>query len=217
MPSLFSESSTTWLRLALLAPPVALLSGLTLLWLYVRTPWNTGQFAPVAQPVQFDHRHHVVDDQIDCVYCHAGAETTALAGVPATDVCMGCHVQIWQDSPLLETVRRSYFSGEPIAWQRVHRLPDFVYFNHSVHVRRGVGCASCHGRVDQMARVYQVAPLTMDWCLDCHRRAAAAAGLARATTRPEPLQGDERLVAALETGPTQRSVTQLTTCTACHR
>ena len=96
-------------------------------------------------------------------------ETNATAGIPSTDKCMGCHSQIWLQSPLLEPVRRSYFSGAPIPWNRVHDLPDFVYFNHSIHVSSGVGCVSCHGHVDRMARVYQVATLTMGWCLDCHR------------------------------------------------
>jgi hypothetical protein len=217
MAALFPASSTTLLRLALAALAASATGLPILLCLYVRSPWNTGQFAPAEQPVQFDHRHHVVDDQIDCIYCHSGAETSALAGVPATDVCMGCHAQIWNTSPLLEVVRRSYFSGQPIAWQRVHRLPDFVYFNHGVHVRRGVGCASCHGRVDQMPRVYQVAPLSMSWCLDCHRRAEAATSLTRAATRPNPLFGDDAVVSRLASSPTQRAVTRLTTCSACHR
>jgi hypothetical protein len=135
----------------------------------VRTDWMTGRGRAVEQPVAFDHRHHVRDDGIPCLYCHSGAERSAWAGIPPTDLCLGCHAQIWSSSPELAPVFASASKDEPIAWQRVHRLPDFVYFNHAAHVDRGVGCASCHGAVDQMARVYQVAPLTMGWCLDCHR------------------------------------------------
>jgi hypothetical protein len=138
---------------------------------------------------------------------------------------MGCHAQVWSNSPLLEGVRRSYFSEQPIPWQRVHRLPGFVYFNHAVHVQRGLGCVACHGRVDQMPRVYQVAPLNMGWCLDCHRRAqglsARQANESRHSDgereRPSSLWGDTRLAAQLAQSPVDHSVTPLTTCTACHR
>jgi Cytochrome c7 and related cytochrome c len=139
------------------------------LMLYARIPYGTGQQEQVAQPVQFDHRHHVVDDLIDCRYCHATVDRAPSAGIPPTELCLNCHSQVWNKSPLLDLVRASWFSGEPIVWTRVHRLPGFVYFNHAVHVNKGVGCVECHGRVDQMAAIEQVAPLTMGWCLDCHR------------------------------------------------
>ncbi len=136
---------------------------------WVRTPMATGRLRAPEQPVPFDHRHHVSDDGIDCRYCHTTVEHSPLASVPSTDICMNCHNQIWNDSPLLQTVRESYYDDRPIRWQRVNRIPDFVYFNHSIHVNKGVGCEECHGRVDRMARVYQAQPLTMRWCLDCHR------------------------------------------------
>jgi Cytochrome c7 and related cytochrome c len=139
------------------------------LMLYARIPYGTGQQEQVAQPVQFDHRHHVVDDLIDCRYCHATVDRAPSAGIPPTELCLNCHSQVWNKSPLLDLVRASWFSGEPIVWTRVHRLPGFVYFNHAVHVNKGIGCVECHGRVDQMAAIEQVAPLTMGWCLDCHR------------------------------------------------
>jgi hypothetical protein len=123
----------------------------------------------VQQPVPFDHRHHVRDDGIDCLYCHYEAPRSKFAGVPPTSVCMGCHGQVWQESDRLAPLRASWFDGEPLHWRHVHRLPDFVYFDRSAHVGHGVGCVECHGRVDQMAAVYAVAPLTMQWCLDCHR------------------------------------------------
>jgi hypothetical protein len=139
------------------------------LMLYQRVPYGTGEQEQVAQPIQFDHRHHVQDDLIDCRYCHATVESAPSAGVPSTELCLNCHAQVWNKSVLLDVVRASWFSNQAIPWVRVHRLPGFVYFNHAIHVNKGVGCVECHGRVDQMAVIEQVAPLTMGWCLDCHR------------------------------------------------
>jgi hypothetical protein len=134
-----------------------------------RSSYNTGQFIEVQQPVQFSHKHHVGDDGIDCRYCHTSVETSNTAGLPPTKTCMNCHSQIWADSAYLEIVRASYRDNKPIEWTRIHDLPDYVYFNHSIHVNKGVGCASCHGRVDQMPMIYQAASLQMEWCLACHR------------------------------------------------
>ena len=120
------------------------------------------------QPVPFSHDHHTSGLGIDCRYCHATVETSAFAGMPTTETCMGCHSQIWRDSPLLAPVRESWRTGQPLAWTRVHDLPDFVYFNHSIHVAKGIGCESCHGRVDKMPLMRKVATLHMEWCLDCH-------------------------------------------------
>jgi formate-dependent nitrite reductase cytochrome c552 subunit len=136
---------------------------------WVRTSNVTGEGNPVQQPVLFDHRHHVVDDGIDCKYCHSEVDRSPSAGIPTTARCMGCHSQVWTGSPLLARVRESYFSGQPIPWVRVNRLPDFVYFDHSIHVAKGVGCESCHGRVDRMPLTVRTQPLSMQWCLDCHR------------------------------------------------
>ena len=135
-----------------------------------RSSYNTGQYIERQQPVQFSHKHHVGDDGIDCRYCHTSVETSNTAGLPPTKTCMNCHSQIWSESPYLEIVRTSYKENKPIEWTRAHDLPDFVYFNHSIHVNKGVGCASCHGRVDQMPMVYQAASLQMEWCLACHRQ-----------------------------------------------
>ena len=143
-----------------------------LLWLmaqFTRSPYNTLAFEPREQPVQFSHKHHVGDDGIDCRYCHTSVETSASAGIPPTQTCMNCHSQIWADSPYLEPVRESWRTGRPIQWTRVHDLPDYVYFNHSIHVAKGVGCSTCHGQVDEMPAVYQAASLQMEWCIACHR------------------------------------------------
>ena len=124
---------------------------------------------PIEQPVQFSHKHHVLDDGIDCRYCHTSVDKSSFAGIPPTETCMTCHSKIWSDSPLLEPVRESYRTGRPIVWQRVHDLPDFVYFNHSIHVKKGISCAVCHGRVDEMPLMWKEKDLSMRWCLDCHR------------------------------------------------
>src|SRR6478672_7057813 len=122
------------------------------------------------QPIPFSHKHHVGDDGIDCRYCHTSVETSSVAGLPPTETCMGCHSQIWANAELLAPVRESYRTGKSIEWVRVHDLPDFVYFNHSIHINKGIGCASCHGRVDQMPQIYKAQSLQMQWCLDCHRQ-----------------------------------------------
>lgn len=149
----------------LLVPALAVAA----LWYTARTPAVTNQAVEYEQPVQFDHRHHNWENGIDCRYCHTAVETSASAGIPSTTVCVGCHGQVWNKSPRLEPVRQAFFQEKPIEWIKVHDLPDFVYFNHSAHVNKGVGCVSCHGRVDQMPAIRQVEPLTMQWCLDCHR------------------------------------------------
>ncbi|MGH9868702.1 MAG: cytochrome c3 family protein [Candidatus Polarisedimenticolia bacterium] len=121
------------------------------------------------QPVQFSHKHHVSGLGIDCRYCHTSVETSSFAGIPPTQTCMTCHSQIWTEAPVLEPVRASWRENAPLRWTRVNDLPDFVYFNHSIHIHKGIGCASCHGQVDQMPLMYQEHPLLMEWCLDCHR------------------------------------------------
>lgn len=210
---LYPRWSNTAYRFVIVMLVLGVASLVLVPWLYVRTTYNTSQFVAWDQPVEFDHRHHVRDDGIDCLYCHSAAERSASAGVPPTSLCMGCHNQIWDSSPLLEVVRRSYFSGEPINWKRVHELPDHVYFNHSVHVARGVACEHCHGDVGQMARVVQVQPLTMGWCIDCHR------GSWRVL---EPYSVPDSSWSAsldmLSDKPADHlAITPLITCSACHR
>jgi hypothetical protein len=215
MARLFAPFADTAFRIALLG----LISGGAALvlvpFVYVRTPYNDNREFPVDQPVQFDHRHHVKDDGIDCRFCHSAVEKTAYAGIPSTELCMGCHNEVWQKSALLEPVRRSYFSGQPLPWNRVHKLPDFVYFNHAIHVNKGVGCVTCHGRVDQMPLDYQVAPLTMGWCLDCHRNPAPnLRPLDQITNMAWEPPSDPRFATELAQALGVRS---LTYCTACHR
>jgi hypothetical protein len=139
------------------------------MYVLARSPYVTQIEVARVQPVPFSHQHHVGQLGIDCRYCHGSVETAPFAGMPSTKVCMNCHQEIWFGSEMLEPVRASYRSGRPIAWERVHNLPDFVYFDHSIHAAKGVGCVACHGRVDQMPLLYQTNTLLMEWCLDCHR------------------------------------------------
>ena len=133
-----------------------------------KSPYVRYTKVPLNQPVAFSHKHHT-NMGIDCRYCHTTVEKAPSAGLPPTETCLACHSQVWNKSPLLDAVRASWFTGTAIPWTRVHKLPDFVYFNHAIHVNKGIGCADCHGRVDQMAVVEQAQPLNMGWCLECHR------------------------------------------------
>jgi hypothetical protein len=135
-----------------------------------RSPYSTDEGVVREQPVPFSHEHHVSGLGIDCRYCHQSVETSAFAGMPSTKTCMSCHSQIWTNAEMLAPVRQSWQAGQPLRWNRVHNLPDFVYFNHSIHVAKGVGCNTCHGPVDRMPLMYQATSLQMDWCLDCHRQ-----------------------------------------------
>jgi hypothetical protein len=183
---------------------------------YVRTPWNTNESETIPQPVEFDHRHHVQDDAIGCRFCHNTVDRAATAGMPSTAKCMGCHSQIWNESPKLEIVRQSWFSGAPIRWRRVYNLPDFVYFNHAIHVNKGIGCVSCHGRVDQMPAVRQVVSMSMAWCLDCHRAPERnLRPLDQITSMTWAPEGDPELFG--RTLSEELGVRHLTHCTACHR
>ncbi len=143
-----------------------------LLWLLAalsRSPYGTMEGVVREQPVPFSHEHHVGGLGIDCRYCHTTVETSAFAGIPPTKTCMNCHSQIWDQAPMLEPVRESFRTDRSIAWTRVHDLPDFVYFDHSIHVKRGVACVTCHGRVDKLPLMRAESPLTMEWCIGCHR------------------------------------------------
>jgi hypothetical protein len=137
--------------------------------LLYRSPYVTQAGVVRDQPIPFSHDHHVSGLGIDCRYCHTSVEESSFAGIPPTKTCMNCHSQIWSDSPMLEPVRKSWKEGTPLTWLRVHRVPDYVYFDHSIHVAKGIGCVSCHGRVDRMALPAQQETLYMEWCLDCHR------------------------------------------------
>jgi len=169
MAQIFHRSTNTLSRLSIFGALFAVGGLLWLLMLINRSGYVTMQGVARTQPVQFSHKHHAGELGIDCRYCHTSVEVSAVASVPPTKTCINCHAQIWAQSQYLEPVRESWNTNESIFWIKVNDLPDFVYFNHSVHVTKGVGCVSCHGRVDRMNQLYQAASLQMEWCLDCHR------------------------------------------------
>jgi hypothetical protein len=154
---------------AILAVVVGLAGLAGLAYLYVRSPYQTGVGIAKAQPVLFSHQQHVGALELDCRYCHASVEESNFAGIPPTETCMGCHSHFATDDPLLEPVQSSAQNNQPLEWIRVHDLADFVYFNHAIHLKKGVGCETCHGRVDQMPLTAKAETLQMDWCLECHR------------------------------------------------
>lgn len=146
------------------------LIGLT--YAVMNSSYETQQFIVREQPIPFSHKHHAGELGIACLYCHSGVEKSAVAGVPTTEVCMTCHSQIWTNAVMLAPERASLANDKPIRWNRVHRLPQYVYFDHSIHIAKGVGCSTCHGRIDEMALTLQASPLTMGWCIDCHSNPA---------------------------------------------
>ena len=172
MAQVFDRSSNALARFSLVLSGVIVIAlGVTLNELQ-RSPWVTRQGQRPDQPVPFSHKHHVEGLGLQCQYCHTQVEKAAYAGIPPTKTCINCHAQIWTNADLLEPVRQSWATGASIQWIRVHDLPDYVYFNHEIHVNKGIGCASCHGRVDEMPLMYQENTLQMEWCLNCHRNPA---------------------------------------------
>jgi hypothetical protein len=169
MPQIFHRSSNVISKLTLAGAGILVFAAFWVAYVIYDSPFFNRVGIARAQPVQFSHKHHAGDDGIDCRYCHTSVETSAYAGIPSTHVCMTCHSEIWSDSPYLAAIRDSYNNNTPLQWVRVHNLPDYVYFNHSIHVNKGVACIMCHGRVDQMPLMWAEKSLEMKWCLSCHR------------------------------------------------
>jgi len=211
----FSRQSDRYFRIFLAVLLMAVLGSVTLFSFVSRPQFTEVGYSPV-QPVAYSHKLHAGNLGMDCRYCHIGVEQSAHAGVPPAEVCMNCHARVKKDSPLLARVRESYESGQPIPWVRIHRLPDYVQFNHQAHVVAGVSCVSCHGRVDQMVEVRQVEPLSMAWCLDCHRNPAPYVRPPELVTRldwqpdRDPVEIGRELIAA-------RGINPPLQCSACHR
>ncbi|HKQ70209.1 MAG TPA: cytochrome c3 family protein [Polyangiaceae bacterium] len=217
MAQIFHRSTNTLSKVSILSAVFVAAGLLGIFMIIDRAGYTTRKGVTLIQPVPFSHEHHVAGLGIDCRYCHTSVEKSATAGIPPTSTCYNCHKLIWKDSPMLEPVRASYKTGEPIHWTKVHDLPDFAYFNHSIHVAKGVGCVECHGRVDKMPLMRSVNPLQMRWCLDCHRN-------------PEPhlrpkdevfsmtWKSDEPdLGARLAKDYQLRGTQDLTSCNTCHR
>jgi hypothetical protein len=216
MPQIFHRSTNTIARVSIFG---AVLVVAALLWLIAaiqRSPWVTDARVAREQPIQFSHERHVGGNGIDCRYCHSSVEDSPFAGIPPTKTCMNCHSQIFSNSPFLEPVRQSFQSGASIRWTRVHDLPDFVYFNHSIHVHKGVGCTTCHGPVDRMPLMWQEQSLQMEWCLECHRsperfvRPREAVFSVDYVPPADQMALGKRLVA-------EYRIQKLTSCSTCHR
>jgi Cytochrome c7 and related cytochrome c len=216
MPQIFHRSTNTISRLTIFGAVFAVAA---LLWLsdhVNRSSWVTEAHVARGQPIQFSHERHVAGNGLDCRFCHTSVESSSFAGIPPTKTCMTCHSQIFSSSPFLEPVRASLRSGRSIEWTRVHDLPDFVYFDHSIHIKKGVGCTTCHGPVDRMPLMWQEQSLQMEWCVDCHRRPEAFVRPRDAVFRVDytppanQLALGRRLVA-------EYHIQSLTSCSTCHR
>jgi hypothetical protein len=218
MSQIFRRSTNTIAKVSILAAVILVGGGLWLLAAINRSSYTTGTNVVRDQPIPFSHARHVGGNGLDCRYCHTSVEESGFAGLPPTETCMSCHSQILTDAPMLEPVRESYRSGTPIQWTRVHDLPDFVYFNHSIHVAKGVGCETCHGRVDKMPLMWKQNTLQMEWCLDCHRepekfiRPREAVFTMGYQPAGEQLETGRKLVQDYHI-----NVKQLTNCSICHR
>ena len=216
MPQIFHRSTNTFSKASIFGSVFILAFLLWLFGAWSRSSWATQAGVAREQPVPFSHPHHVGDVGLDCRYCHTTVETSGFANIPPTKTCMNCHSQIWSTSPTLEPVRASFRTGESIRWTRVHDLPDFVYFNHSIHVNKGVGCETCHGRVDRMPLMWQESSLQMEWCLDCHRHPEQYVRPREEvfTMGYEPPIEQEELGRRLVK---EYKIQSLTSCSTCHR
>ncbi len=168
MAQVFGKSSNSIARVSLAGVVIGFFGFWGVVYAVYLSPYTTDVNVPRLQQVPFSHQHHVSGLGIDCRYCHASVETSSFAGIPPTHTCMSCHSQLWRDAPMLAPVRESLATGQPLRWQRVNQVPDFVFFNHSIHVQKGIGCSTCHGRVDEMPLTWKAHSLYMRWCLDCH-------------------------------------------------
>ena len=218
MTPIFGPAANLVAKLVLLALGGSIVVAFLIGWIGPSTEWATRVGYPVEQPVPFSHKHHVGGLGIDCRFCHATVETSATAGMPPTHTCMTCHSQLWTNARMLAPVRQSLADDRPIKWVRVNRLPDYVYFNHSIHVAKGIGCETCHGDVAQMPLMEKAQTLRMGWCVDCHRdprpnlrpqSAEFSMGWKRTADTPsgDQLFKEEHIHTAAE----------LTDCSVCHR
>jgi hypothetical protein len=219
MSQVFSKSANAWSRASISALLFLLLTAGWAVLTIQRSDFVTAANQFIEQPVQFSHQHHVGGIGIDCRYCHTSVEVSRSAGIPPTRTCLNCHSQIWSASPYLEPVRASFREDRPLQWIRVHDLPDFVYFNHSIHVAKGVGCETCHGRVDRMPLMAQVSTLQMEWCLDCHRDPTRyLRPRSEITTMGyRPAVAEAELGAKLMKEYDIAGVEHMTSCSVCHR
>ena len=216
MAQIFHRSTNTIARVSLFGAVFLVAALLVVVTQVNRSPWVTQAHVAREQPIQFSHERHVGSNGTDCRYCHTSVEESSFAGIPSTKTCMNCHSQIFAENPLLQPVRDSFENGRAIEWTRVHDLPDFVFFDHSIHVHKGVGCTTCHGQVDRMPLMSQAQSLQMEWCLDCHRNpeqyVRPRSAVFAVDYQPPPNQAElgARLVAEYQ-------IQKLTSCSTCHQ
>jgi hypothetical protein len=217
MPHLFHPYADTIARTILLAILVVPFLGIGVGYWLSASNYETDRSLTADQPVPFSHQHHVGGLGLDCRYCHTGVETSAVAGIPPTHTCMTCHSQLYTQTAMLAPVRQSLADNRPIHWNKVNKLPDYVYFDHSVHIAKGVGCATCHGDVATMPLMRQEAPLTMGWCLDCHRDPAPNLRPAAAVFDPDWRFPDDQAERGAILAHQAIDNSHLTDCSVCHR
>jgi len=219
MGQIFSPAADTWLRLFMVG--TASLAGGAVLFAIglAHSAWVTGaDIHPPEQPVPFSHRHHAGELGIDCRYCHTSVADGPRAGLPPTHTCMSCHSQIWTNAPMLAPVRTSLAEDKSLKWNRVAVLPDYVFFRHDIHIAKGVGCVECHGRIDRMALTYRAVPLTMQFCLDCHRDPGPRLRpLDQVTNMTWTPHGDRNALGRALVAQYGIRVGQITYCFVCHR
>jgi formamidopyrimidine-DNA glycosylase len=216
MAQIFHRSTNTISRVSVFGGAAVVVVLVATLAAINRSSYVTDVGVARNQPVQFSHKHHVSDDGIDCRYCHTSVEKSSFAGIPSTKICMSCHTQIWAESPILEPVRESLRTGKSLEWTRVHNLPGFVYFDHSIHVHKGVGCTTCHGRVDQMPLMWRENTLYMEWCLECHRNPERFVR-PREQVFNMDWQPPSDQIALGQKLMQQYKIESLTSCSVCHR
>lgn len=222
MPQIFSPASNTIAKASIVGGFLLIVVLLSAVFFLGSTSYVTRENQVRPQPVAFSHRHHVNQLGIDCRYCHTSVEESSFAGMPPTKTCMTCHSQIWTEAPILEPVRESWRTGNSIEWVRVHDLPDYVYFNHSIHVRKGIGCESCHGDLNEMTLTRQVHSLQMMWCLQCHRNPEAfirdRADVYKFESQPDYTHpSDQTELGARLVQSYRVNKEQLEDCSVCHR
>lgn len=221
MAQIFSPSADTWLRATVVVVVAIIFVGGLFASGLARSSYTTRAGWPVEQPVPFSHQHHAGELGIDCRYCHSDVENGRFAGIPAGHVCMTCHSQLWTGAPALAPVRQSFASGKPLVWRRVAALPEYVYFDHHIHVARGVPCVECHGRVDEMPLTYRAKALQMRFCLDCHRDPAPRLRPSQEVTRMDWSAWDNdpahRAFGAHAMAAMHIQPSKLTDCSVCHR
>ncbi|MBZ5537906.1 MAG: cytochrome c family protein [Acidobacteriia bacterium] len=216
MAQIFHRSTNILSRLTIYGALFILAGLVWAAYIIYSSPYFTEVNVARQQPVPFSHKHHVSGLGLDCRFCHTSVEESSFAGIPPTETCMTCHSQIWSDSPMLEPVRASYRNNTSLEWTRVYQLPGYAYFNHSIHLNKGIGCSTCHGRVDRMPLTYRENPMQMQWCLDCHRNVERYVRPREDVFKMDYVPPGDQLALG-EKLVKEYKIQKLTDCTTCHR